>query len=161
MFAVETEEQDNSLFCQTMWGDKHLTQVFTQRALTGFPTLLISNCRGTPFGIFFSAASTTTGAEVAAGGCRVQAVGGLQHSHTVISHMYIFKYVRNVSSYQWAHFYTTVCLSVCPGTDMNKDNIICLHVLLLYKDNGQISQVKALPSSAGDIIRSQSLHRSD
>lgn len=45
--------------------------------LTGFPTLLMSNCRGTPLGIFFSTGSNWTGAEVAAGGCRVQAVGGL------------------------------------------------------------------------------------
>lgn len=29
---------------------------------------------------------------MAAGGCRVQAVGGLQRSHTVITNMYIFKY---------------------------------------------------------------------
>lgn len=47
-------------------------------ALTGFPTLLMSNCRGTPFGIFFSTFSTTTEAEGAAGGCSVQAVGGLE-----------------------------------------------------------------------------------
>lgn len=45
--------------------------------LTGFPMLLMSNCRGTPFGTFFSTVSTTAGTEVAAGGCRVQAEGGL------------------------------------------------------------------------------------
>lgn len=60
----------------------------TEAALTGFPTLLISNCRGTPFGIFFSTVSTTAGAEAAAGGCRVQAVGGLK----VKINMCIFRY---------------------------------------------------------------------
>lgn len=49
--------------------------------LTGFPTLLMSNCRGTPLGTFFSTVSTTVGAEVVAGGCRVQAEGGLRRQN--------------------------------------------------------------------------------
>lgn len=53
--------------------------------LTGFPMLLMSNCRGTPLGTFFSTVSTTAGTEVAAGGCRVQAEGGLYGVRTTVS----------------------------------------------------------------------------
>lgn len=42
----------------------------------------MSNWRGTPFGIFFSTVSTLTGAEVTAGGWRVQAEGGLRRGNT-------------------------------------------------------------------------------
>lgn len=49
--------------------------------LTGFPTLLMSNCRGTPLGTFFSTVSAGAGTEVVAGGCRVQAEGGLRRQN--------------------------------------------------------------------------------
>lgn len=50
--------------------------------LTGFPTLLMSNWRATPLGIFFSAVSTLTGADLTAGGCSLYAVGGLPKGQT-------------------------------------------------------------------------------
>lgn len=65
-----------------------------QEELTGFPTLLMSNCSGTPLGIFFSAGSAAAGAEVGAGGWRVQAEGGLRHQDTMTANAHTTETLR-------------------------------------------------------------------
>ena len=56
--------------------------------LTGFPTLLMSNCRGTPLGGFFSSTTSILGGGIlGAGGCRDQALGGLGKTRHETEHI--------------------------------------------------------------------------